>query len=157
MMNNKTGIYVLSFPSGKVYIGKCANVNKRWSRYKRLDCVGQTKLYNALRKYGWGSVQAAFYPFPKEWLSQLEVMLIRHYDCRINGYNCTDGGEGQFGRVVSQETRDKIRDTIISKKGGAERLCPQCGLSKLHITRSGRVEAYCIECMRINTRRKRNG
>lgn len=47
------GIYKITSPTGRVYIGQSLNIKKRISRYKKSDCKGQTRLYRSLKKYGW--------------------------------------------------------------------------------------------------------
>jgi len=47
------GIYKITSPTGKIYIGQSTNIKKRWGFYIGLHCKGQTKLYNSLKKYGW--------------------------------------------------------------------------------------------------------
>jgi group I intron endonuclease len=46
------GIYKITNPKGKIYIGQSTNIEKRWGVYKRLQCKGQTLLYRSLNKYG---------------------------------------------------------------------------------------------------------
>jgi group I intron endonuclease len=46
------GIYKITSPSGKIYIGQSWNIQNRFSQYKLLQCKGQPKLYNSLLKYG---------------------------------------------------------------------------------------------------------
>ncbi len=46
------GIYKITSPSGKVYIGQTWNFNTRLRKYKSLHCSKQPKIYNSLRKYG---------------------------------------------------------------------------------------------------------
>lgn len=46
------GIYKITSPSGKVYIGQTWDSKKRFSNYKNLYCKTQIKLYNSLKKYG---------------------------------------------------------------------------------------------------------
>ena len=47
------GIYKITSPSKKIYIGQSINVNKRLKEYKYLsNCKTQPKLYNSLVKYG---------------------------------------------------------------------------------------------------------
>jgi len=46
------GIYKITSPSGKVYVGQSTNIYKRWKIYKRLSCSRQTYIYNSLQKYG---------------------------------------------------------------------------------------------------------
>lgn len=47
------GIYKITNPTGKIYIGQSTNIKKRWEFYIGFHCKGQTKLYNSLKKYGW--------------------------------------------------------------------------------------------------------
>jgi group I intron endonuclease len=47
------GIYKITSPSGKIYIGQSTNIENRFNSYRILDCKKQIKLYNSLKKYGW--------------------------------------------------------------------------------------------------------
>ncbi len=48
------GIYKITSPKGKIYIGQSININDRWYvGYEKMNCKGQPKLYNSLQKYGW--------------------------------------------------------------------------------------------------------
>lgn len=51
----KCGIYKITSPSKKIYIGQSINIDRRKNTYKRLEsCVkNQVKLYNSIKKYGW--------------------------------------------------------------------------------------------------------
>ena len=124
----KIGIYILTGPTGKKYVGKSVNFNKRMGMYKRLECKKQPKLYNAIKKHGYDALRREFYEFPEEWLDALEIMLIRHYNSVNEGYNCRYGGEGgrlseatkrklslaNKGKKISDETKKKMS---ISHKG----------------------------------------
>jgi group I intron endonuclease len=46
------GIYKITSPSGKIYIGQSINWKRRYLEYKRLQCKYQRKLYNSLLKHG---------------------------------------------------------------------------------------------------------
>jgi len=46
------GIYKITSPSSKVYIGQAKDILKRWKFYKTLNCKSQTILYYSLIKYG---------------------------------------------------------------------------------------------------------
>jgi len=46
------GIYKITNPKGAIYIGSSKEVEVRISRYKKLKCKSQPKLYNSLLKYG---------------------------------------------------------------------------------------------------------
>lgn len=49
------GIYKITSPSGKVYIGQSWNIRSRKALYKGLYCTKQPRLYNSLKLYGWDS------------------------------------------------------------------------------------------------------
>ena len=46
------GIYKITSPSGKVYIGQSWNIHKRWREYKGLHVPQQPKILSSLQKYG---------------------------------------------------------------------------------------------------------
>ena len=47
------GIYKITNPKRKIYIGQSVNLEKRLNNYKKLkDCSNQSKLYSSLLKYG---------------------------------------------------------------------------------------------------------
>jgi group I intron endonuclease len=47
------GIYKITSPSKRVYIGQSVNIKKRINQYKKLsNCSGQTALFRSLKKYG---------------------------------------------------------------------------------------------------------
>lgn len=48
----RLGIYKLTSPSGKHYIGQTTDIDKRLKHYKRVDCKTQVKLFRAIEKYG---------------------------------------------------------------------------------------------------------
>lgn len=45
------GIYKITSPTNKVYIGQSVDIEKRFLKYNNLDCKGQTKLYSSLNKH----------------------------------------------------------------------------------------------------------
>jgi group I intron endonuclease len=47
------GIYKITSPSGKVYIGQSTEIDNRWKYYSKVKCKDQPKLYNSLKKYSW--------------------------------------------------------------------------------------------------------
>ena len=46
------GIYKITSPNKRIYIGQSINIETRFNQYKRLACEGQTILYRSLVKYG---------------------------------------------------------------------------------------------------------
>lgn len=47
------GIYKITSPKGRIYIGQSVNIEKRFKNYKSLNCISQSKLYKSLIKYGY--------------------------------------------------------------------------------------------------------
>jgi len=46
------GIYRITSPSNKVYIGQSSNIETRFKTYKYNACKGQPRLFNSFKKYG---------------------------------------------------------------------------------------------------------
>jgi group I intron endonuclease len=47
-----TGIYKITSPTDKVYIGQSYLIEKRFYQYKKLYCKDQYRIYNSLKKHG---------------------------------------------------------------------------------------------------------
>ena len=93
-------IYILKFPNGKAYIGYAkSNVKARWRSHKSGAKRGAPgKLYNAIRKYGFDSIEKTILEEHVDadyTLKILEDRYITLYDSIENGYNSTKGG-GDF-------------------------------------------------------------
>ena len=52
-----SGIYKITSPSKKIYIGQSVDIIGRWNLYKKLRCKNQTYLYYSLKKYGFENPQ----------------------------------------------------------------------------------------------------
>jgi len=50
--SEKIGIYKITSPTGKVYIGQSIDIPRRFKEYINLKCHQQPKLYYSLKKYG---------------------------------------------------------------------------------------------------------
>jgi group I intron endonuclease len=50
-----TGIYKITNPNGKVYIGKSKDIITRYYKYNNLKCENQKIIYDSLKKYGPGN------------------------------------------------------------------------------------------------------
>ena len=114
-MNNVCGIYKITSPTNKIYIGQSINIKRRIARYKCLDCKNQYKLHNSLLKYGWDlHIFEIICECNDDILNELEKYYIKYYDTfdTEHGLNLTDGGDSK--RIVSLETRLKMS---ISGKG----------------------------------------
>jgi len=111
------GIYKITNPKGNIYIGRSFNIEKRFSRYKSLNCKSQLMLYRSLLKYGVENHSfdiITIGDYNNELLNELEIHYIRLYDSFNKGLNLTEGGKGMKGFYPTVETRKKLSD---SKKG----------------------------------------
>lgn len=106
------GIYKITNPSGKVYIGQSRNIKSRLNRYKNLHCEGQLKIYRSIKKYGWEN-----HNFEILEECQFEMLNIREryyqdlYNSFIKGLNCNLTETDILPRVISEETRLKMKES----------------------------------------------
>lgn len=116
-------IYKIENPSGKIYIGKTTNINIRMNKYKYLNCSNQKRLYSSLLKYGWNAHTVDIIDTVLIFDDNLDILeryYIDHYNSYRKGLNCTLGGEGVLGILISEETRNKMRSSATGKKQSAE-------------------------------------
>ena len=104
------GIYKITSPTGKIYIGEAVDIHRRWKHYKGLHCKRQPPLYNSLIKYG--AVSHLFEIIEKcstDDLKCRERYWQEFYDVLgEKGLNCQYTECGILKQVHTQETKDKI-------------------------------------------------
>jgi group I intron endonuclease len=104
------GIYKITSPIGKVYIGQSKNIKERWGDYKKLtNCKGQTRLYNSFMYYG---VESHIFEIIKECEENELDYYERHfqefyYVIGESGLNCKLTKVGEKKQIISEETRKK--------------------------------------------------
>jgi group I intron endonuclease len=118
------GIYKITSPSNKVYIGQSWNIKRRWWEHRHPDSLKKKyKLYTSLNKYGVDNHKfEVLHELPKdikqEVLDNYEVFYIQLYkDCGYNMLNCRDGGGGGKFDI---ETRKKMSEAQKGKKQSNE-------------------------------------
>src|SRR5665213_2598409 len=100
------------------YIGKDSYWPRRSNLCYRKNRNDQPKLCSALEKYSiklWRKEVLADGFGSNEELSQAEMLYIKKFDSKNRGYNCTEGGEGSMGVIISEETRKRIREASSGK------------------------------------------
>lgn len=108
-------LYKLTFKTGKSYIGIAGNFDRRWYQHRRNARAGHdTLLCNALRKYGYDTVEAKVLAYgEKAYIAQLEIDAIRAFGTRYPlGYNVSFGGD--VSPSSSPEAREKIRRSKLA-------------------------------------------
>lgn len=95
-VNKISGIYMLTSPNGKIYIGQSNNIYDRMRRYSYLHCKGQKHLYNSLKLYGFKNHKfEILQQVPEDQLDIVEQNYIWRYNSanREIGYNLSFGGK----------------------------------------------------------------
>lgn len=156
-----SGIYKITSPSGKVYIGQSLDCVNRWRCYKRLNCKEQRLLYNSFIKYG---VENHFFEmvvvldkslFDKKSLvnelNRLESYYIDFFnsfsDRLKSGLNLTKGGDS---REMSNESKLRLSESHKGKKltkehrekisiGGTGRVHSEESKNKMSESQKGRI------------------
>lgn len=116
------GIYKITNPNGKVYIGQSINIEKRWNDYKSLyNSKDQIGIHRSFKKYSVDQHQFEVLEECEEsQLNNRERYYQDMYDVtNINGLNCrltkTDDKSGK----LSEETKLKIsKSHIILRESG---------------------------------------
>lgn len=121
--------------NGKRYIGLTGEKNPadRWGangiNYKQCPCF-----YNAIQKYGWNNFEHIILQnnLTAEEAVELERRYIQLYNTMSpNGYNLTGGGE--LKKVISEETRKKLRISHLGYKQTEEQRKHNSESKKGHI------------------------
>jgi group I intron endonuclease len=110
------GIYKITNPKGKVYIGQSVNIERRWKYYKKIKCNDQPILFNSLMKYGWDPhdkkiIEECLIEQLNERESYYKQKFIEEFG-KDNSLFCNIFDNG--GGPLSAETKEKISK---SKKG----------------------------------------
>jgi len=82
------GIYKITNPKGKIYIGQSIDIDRRFKEYKKLQCAQSIKLYNSLKKYT--PENHTFEVIEEcsiEQLNDKEEFYIKSFNSHINGLN----------------------------------------------------------------------
>ena len=126
------GIYKITSPSGKIYIGQSINILSRWKKYFRLDCNEQPKILRSLKKYG---PENHKFEIIEECivgnLDEREIFWGNYYNVlNKNGLNCRLGsgkgtlsketknkmGKAKLGQKRTQETKNKMSKSHLGKQ-----------------------------------------
>lgn len=119
----KTGIYKITSPSGKIYVGQSQDIERRFKDYFKYSMFkNQTRLYNSIKKHG---VSNHIFEVIEECefnnLNIRERYWQEFFDViGPNGLNCQLVNADEKPKVHSQETKDKIRKANTGKSPSIE-------------------------------------
>jgi hypothetical protein len=110
------GIYKITSPSDRIYIGQSINIERRFNQYKRMQNVSEQKgLYNSFKKHGVYNHEFIILEICDiENLNKQERYWQDYYNVINNGLNCVLTNTSELKRVFSEETRLKM--SISAKK-----------------------------------------
>lgn len=150
------GIYKITSPSGKIYIGQSVHIAKRIKYYKIASCKGQQKLYASILKYGWFNHEfQVLHICDESQLNELEEHYIKVFDSfdTKHGLNLDSGGN------VKKQSEETKRKRSASLKG---RVFTDEWKRKIGEKSKGRMIGYkhsetTKEKMRLNTPPRKRG
>jgi group I intron endonuclease len=114
-----SGIYKITSPTGRVYIGQAVDLKRREIEYKCTACKGQPRLYKSIIKYGWEAHQFDIIEYCGEeelncserfWQDIFNVL------DRDKGLNCVLTECGAKRYTISEEVSEKLRAKSKHKK-----------------------------------------
>ena len=115
-MEKIIGIYKITSPSKKIYIGQSKDIIHRFNTYKKYRCKSQPLLYNSLIKYG--SENHSFDILIQCNISELNkyeiyfIDLFQSFNSK-HGLNLQSGG---YNGSPSISTKEKLRNINLGKK-----------------------------------------
>ena len=104
------GIYKITSPTNRIYIGQSINIEVRFISYKKLKCKGQIRLYESFLKHG---IENHIF----EILEECDILLLnereRHYQDLFlvisrKGLNCRLTKSSDKSGKLSDETKKKL-------------------------------------------------
>lgn len=118
------GIYKITSPTGRVYIGQSLDIKVRFAKYRLMHCQGQVRLYNSFVRHGLESHAFDVLEICSEALMNKRE---RHYQDLYDvlgpgGLNCKLTQTGEAKGRHSAETRAKIAKSHTGKRHSEETL-----------------------------------
>ena len=118
-----SGIYKITSPTNKVYIGQSWNIGNRWNSYYKLRCKAQPKIYNSIIKHGienhiFEVVHILPNDVSQDILNNYEIIYWELYkDCGIEMMNLREPtSRGRLSKESKQKMSDKRIGIVLSEK-----------------------------------------
>jgi len=116
------GIYKITNPKGKVYIGQSKNIHRRILAHKNLNNNKCVLVYNSIKKY---KVENHTFEIIEECkleeLNKRELYWTEYYNAlHPNGLVLKAGGEPNGTGIMSEATKQKMSKSHIGKKDSEE-------------------------------------
>lgn len=142
------GIYKITSPKGRVYIGSSNNIENRLCSYKNLKCKNQTRVFNSIKAHGWD-----MHKFEVLEECSIEKLLERelYYGIKFNvldreaGLNCRLPKAGEHYTYMCQETKDKISKANVLNQTGKSLGHYESKLKKLTIEEVKEIKMLLVK------------
>lgn len=119
------GIYKITSPTNRVYIGQSINIDNRWDKYKSLsNCKRQPRLYRSFLKYGCiNHIFEIIEQCDETNLNNKERFWQDYYDViGKKGLNCILTTSDHSSGILSKETKRKQSISKIGTKQSASHI-----------------------------------
>lgn len=112
------GVYKITSPTGKAYVGSSINIEKRIKYYKALSCKGQKRLFSSLNKYGFNNHNF-------EILEECNIDELHFKENQygmlfnvlgVNGLNSILPSVNDRFKSISEETRLRMSNSKLGEK-----------------------------------------
>lgn len=126
-----SGIYKITSPQGRVYVGQAVNIEKRKSSYRRGHSTSQRRLHNSINTYGYDQhIFEVVEQCPikelntreRYWQEYYDVLSEKGLNCKLTKVGDKSGvhseetkrkqSKANIGKIISQDIRDKISKTL---------------------------------------------
>lgn len=145
------GIYKITSPSGKVYIGQSTNINQRFISYKNSSCRTQVKLYRSLLKYGYENhLFEIIEECNVEQLNEKERYWQDFYNVLKAGLNCRLTSTSDKSGFLCESTKIKLKGRINTFKGKKHSLE---SINKMKISSTGKTHSIETKIKLSNLRK----
>ena len=106
------GIYKITSPSNKIYIGQTTNYSKRHNAYKNHKCKLQPKLFASIEKYGFiNHTIEIIKECQVEDLNYYERYYQEYYESVLDGLNLRYTATTDKSGFMSEESKKKMSDS----------------------------------------------
>jgi group I intron endonuclease len=111
------GIYKITSPTGRVYIGQSVNIERRFNTYEKLNCKQQIRLYNSFLKYGIENHVFEIIELCEEKeLNKRERFFQEKFNVLEKGLNCKLTKTKDRSGKLSEETKKKLSELQKGRK-----------------------------------------
>ena len=105
-----TGIYKITSPTNKVYVGQAVDLDRRLKSYAKGRCMSQPKIYNSILKYGWEAHRIVVLEECSELdLNKAERYWQDYYNSVEQGLNLRYTQTDEKSGKLSKEHIDKLK------------------------------------------------